>query len=39
MDRETFEKWMKEFVTETDDFAHYLAALDDGTLTALVDDV
>lgn len=38
-DRETFEKWMKQFVTEADDFATYLAALDDGTLTALVDDV
>lgn len=38
-DREIFEKWMKEFVTEADDFATYLAALDDGTLTALVDDV
>lgn len=38
-DREIFEKWMKEFVTEADDFATYLAALDDDTLTALVDDV
>lgn len=38
-DREIFEQWMREFVTETDDFAAYLAALDDGTLTALVDDV
>ena len=38
-DRDTFEEWMKEFVTEVDDFSTYLAALDNGTLTALVDDV
>jgi glutaconate CoA-transferase, subunit A len=37
-DRELFEEWMSEFVVDADDFGTYLAALDAGTLTSLVDD-
>lgn len=36
--RETFSKWMEEYVTGPDDYSTYLAALDDGTLTAMADD-
>jgi glutaconate CoA-transferase subunit A len=36
--REIFSKWIAEFVSGPDDFSTYLAALDDGTLTSLVDD-
>jgi glutaconate CoA-transferase subunit A len=36
--RELFSKWIAEYVTGPDDFSTYLAALDNGTLTALVDD-
>ena len=36
--REIFSKWIAEFVSGPDDFSTYLAALDDGTLTYLVDD-
>lgn len=37
-DRVVFDKWMEEFVTGVSDFGTYLAALDAGTLTAMVDD-
>ena len=37
-DRETFSKWTDRYVTGPDDFSIYLAALDNGTLTALADD-
>lgn len=37
-DRDLFDKWMDQFVTGASDFSTYLAALDDGTLTAMVDD-
>jgi len=38
-DREIFSEWMKTYVTGVEDFSAYLAALDEGTLTAVVDDV
>jgi glutaconate CoA-transferase subunit A len=37
-DRETFDRWIKAFVTGPDDFSVYLDALDEGTLTKLGDD-
>jgi glutaconate CoA-transferase subunit A len=36
--REIFSKWIADFVSGPDDFSTYLAALDGGTLTSLVDD-
>lgn len=36
--REIFSKWIAQYVTGPADFSNYLAALDNGTLTALVDD-
>lgn len=36
-DRDLFATWMKTYVTEPEDFGVYLSALDDGTLTGLVD--
>jgi glutaconate CoA-transferase subunit A len=36
--REIFTKWIEEYVSGPNDFSTYLAALDDGTLTALVDN-
>lgn len=38
-DRDLFEEWMRTYVMGAADFSIYLAALDDGSLTALVDDV
>jgi len=37
-DRDTFSKWMRTYVTGVESFSGYLAALDEGTLTAMVDD-
>lgn len=37
-DRDMFSEWMDAFVIGASDFGTYLAALDAGTLTALVDD-
>jgi glutaconate CoA-transferase subunit A len=37
-DRETFDRWIKAYVTGPDDFSVYLDALDEGTLTKLGDD-
>lgn len=36
--RETFSEWIAEYVSRPDDFSTYLAALDDGKLTSVVDD-
>jgi glutaconate CoA-transferase subunit A len=36
--REMFSRWMEEYVTGPEDFSVYLAALDEGTLTAMADD-
>lgn len=36
-DRDLFARWMKDFVTGPDDFGAYLDALDNGTLTSMVD--
>ena len=36
-DRDMFQQWMGEFVIGADDFGTYLAALDAGTLTSMVD--
>jgi glutaconate CoA-transferase subunit A len=36
--REIFSKWIEEYVTGPADFSAYLKALDDGSLTSLVDD-
>jgi glutaconate CoA-transferase subunit A len=38
-DRDTFSKWIDTYVTGTDDFSAYLAAVDDGSVTSLVGDV
>jgi glutaconate CoA-transferase subunit A len=38
-DREIFAKWMEIYVTAPVDFSVYLGAVDDGTITALADDV
>jgi glutaconate CoA-transferase, subunit A len=38
-DRDIFSKWITEYVTGPEDFSTYLAALDDRTLTSVVDDV
>jgi glutaconate CoA-transferase subunit A len=37
-DRDLFHRWMERYVTGAEDFDGYLEALDDGTLTSLVDD-
>jgi glutaconate CoA-transferase subunit A len=37
-DREMFSKWIGEYVIGPEDFTTYLAALDNGTLTSLVED-
>ncbi|HEU4895900.1 MAG TPA: CoA-transferase [Acidimicrobiia bacterium] len=37
-DRDIFEKWIDIHVTGPDDFSTYLAAVDDGSVTSLVDD-
>lgn len=37
-DRELFETWIETYVSGVDDFSTYLSAVDDGTITALVDD-
>jgi glutaconate CoA-transferase, subunit A len=37
-DRDVFEKWIDIHVTGPDDFSAYLAAVDDGSVTSLVDD-
>jgi glutaconate CoA-transferase subunit A len=37
-DRDLFARWMKRFITGPDDFSDYLAALDIGVLTEMVDD-
>jgi glutaconate CoA-transferase subunit A len=37
-DRETFDRWIKAYVTGPDDFSVYLGALDDGSLTRLAED-
>lgn len=37
-DREVFSSWIKAYVTGPDDFSAYLAAVDDGTISSLVDD-
>lgn len=37
-DRQVFTKWMETYVTGAETFDVYLAALDDDTLTSLVDD-
>lgn len=36
-DRETFSSWIKTFVTGPADFSAYLAAVDDGTITSVVN--
>lgn len=36
--REIFSKWIAQYVSGPDDFSTYLAALDEGILTSLVDD-
>ena len=38
-DRDMFERWVEEYVTGPDDFTTYLSAVDDGTITSLVDHV
>ncbi len=37
-DRGLFETWIETYVSGVDDFSTYLSAVDDGTITALVDD-
>lgn len=37
-DRDLFATWVATYVTRADDFGVYLAAVDDGTITSLVDD-
>jgi glutaconate CoA-transferase subunit A len=37
-DRDTFDRWIKAYVTGPDDFSVYLKALDDGSLTGLADE-
>jgi len=37
-DRDVFEKWIDIHVTGPEDFSAYLAAVDDGSVTSLVDD-
>ena len=37
-DRDVFEKWIDIHVTGPDDFSAYLAAVDDGSVTSLVED-
>jgi glutaconate CoA-transferase subunit A len=37
-DRDVFEKWIDVHVTGPDDFTAYLAAVDDGSVTSLVED-
>lgn len=37
-DRAIFERWVEAYVTGVDDFSTYLAAVDDNTVTGLVDD-
>lgn len=37
-DRQTFADWIETYVTGVDDFGAYLAAVEDGTITSLVDD-
>jgi glutaconate CoA-transferase, subunit A len=37
-DRATFERWIDAYVTGPDDFSAYLAAVDDGSVTSMVDD-
>lgn len=37
-DRDTFARWIDAYVTGPDDFSAYLAAVDDGSVTSLVDE-
>lgn len=37
-DRELFARWIETYVTSADDFGRYLAAVDDGSVTAMADD-
>lgn len=37
-DRELFSRWVDRYVAAADDFSTYLRAVDDGTITSLVDD-
>jgi glutaconate CoA-transferase, subunit A len=36
-DRDVFASWIERYVTGTDDFSAYLAAVDDGSVTSLAD--